>query len=99
MNLYVGNLSFQTREEDLRELFAEYGEVTSVKVITDQATGKSKGFAFIEMANKEEAMNAIRELNNKEVGGRNLKVNEARKREDSGPRGGGGGGYKRNPRY
>ncbi|HLF64301.1 MAG TPA: RNA-binding protein [Saprospiraceae bacterium] len=100
MNLYVGNLSFQTREEDLKALFERYGEVTSVKIITDLATGKSKGFAFVEMANKEEAMAAIAELNNKEVGDRNIKVNEARKREDSGPRGGGGGGgFKRNPRY
>lgn len=99
MNLYVGNLSFQTREEDLRSLFEQYGEVTSVKIITDRATGKSKGFAFVEMADKEASMNAIRELNGKEIGGRGLKVNEAREREDSGPRGGGGGGFRRNPRY
>lgn len=101
MNLYVGNLSFQTREEDLKALFEEYGEVTSVKIITDRATGKSKGFAFVEMANKEDAMNAIRNLSNKEVGGRNLKVNEARAREDGPPRsgGGGGGGFRRGPRY
>lgn len=99
MNLYVGNLSFQTREEDLRSLFEQYGEVTSVKIITDRATGKSKGFAFVEMADNEDSMNAIRELNNKEIGGRSIKVNEAQKREDSGPRGGGGGGFRRNPRY
>lgn len=101
MNLYVGNISFQTREDDLRDLFSQYGEVVSVKIITDRATGKSKGFAFVEMANSEDAQNAMRELNDKEYGTRTLKVNEARQREDSGPRGGGGGGggYRRNPRY
>ena len=99
MNLYVGNLSFQTREEDLKTLFSEYGEVNSVKIITDRATGKSKGFAFVEMADKTGGMNAIRELNNKEFDNRSLKVNEAREREDNGSRGGGGGGFNRNPRY
>jgi len=101
MNLYVGNLSFQTKEEELQALFEAYGEVTSVKIITDRTTGKSKGFAFVEMANKNEALQAIQELNNKEIGNRSLKVNEARDREDSGPRGGGGGGggFRRNPRY
>ena len=98
MNLYVGNLSFQTREEELKALFEEYGEVVSVKIITDRDTGRSKGFGFVEMANKEDALNAIQNLNNKEVADRNIKVNEARKRED-GPRGGGGGGFRRNPRY
>ena len=102
MNLYVGNLSFQTSEEDLRSLFEAYGEVTSVKIISDRATGKSKGFAFVEMADNEEGANAIRELNNKEIGNRNIKVNEARKREDGGGGqrgGGGGGGFRRSPRY
>jgi RNA recognition motif-containing protein len=99
MNLYVGNLSFQTREEELRTLFEQFGEVTSVKIITDRDTGRSKGFAFVEMANQEDALNAIQNLNNKEVSDRNIKVNEARKREDSGPRGGGGGGFRGNPRY
>ncbi len=99
MNLYVGNLSFQTKEDELRTLFEQFGEVTSVKIITDRDTGRSKGFAFVEMANQEDGMNAIQNLNNKEVAERNIKVNEARKREDSGPRGGGGGGFRRNPRY
>jgi RNA recognition motif-containing protein len=101
MNLYVGNLSFSTSEEDLRSLFGQYGEVTSVKIITDNATGRSKGFAFVEMGSKEAAVNAIRNLNDKEVGNRNIKVNEARKKEDS-PRsfgGGGGGGFRGKPRY
>ena len=101
MYLYVGNLSFQTREDDLRALFEEFGDVTSVKIITDRATGKSKGFAFVEMSNQEDGMNAIRGLNDKEVGGRNLKVNEAREREDNDRRGGGGGGggFRPKPRY
>ena len=101
MNLYVGNLSFTTREDELRALFAQYGEVTSVKVITDQATGKSKGFAFVEMPNKEEAINAIRNLNDKEVNKRNLKVNEARPTEGGNRSfgGGGGGGFRGKPRY
>ena len=97
MNLYVGNLSYQVREDELKALFGKYGEVTSVKIITDHETGRSKGFGFVEMANSEDAQNAIQELNNKEVGGRSLKVNEAKRRED---RGGGGdrGGFRR-PRY
>ncbi len=103
MNLYVGNLSFNTSEEDLRSLFAEYGEVTSVKIITDNATGRSKGFAFVEMGSKEAAVNAIRNLNDKEVGNRNIKVNEARKKEDNrsfgGGGSGGGGGFRGKPRY
>ena len=100
MNLYVGNLSFTTREDELRELFSQYGEVTSVKIISDQATGKSKGFAFVEMPNKEEAINAIRNLNDKEVNKRNLKVNEARPKESNRSfGGGGGGGFRGKPRY
>lgn len=99
MNLYVGNLSFQTKEEDLRSLFSQYGEVTSVKIISDQATGRSKGFAFVEMGSKEAGIDAIRNLNDKEVGGRNIKVNEARKKEDNRSFGGGGGGFRGKPRY
>lgn len=103
MNLYVGNLSYQVREDDLKTLFEQYGEVSSVKIISDHETGRSKGFAFVEMANSEDAQNAIQELNNKEVSGRQLKVNEARRREDRGDRGdrggGGGGGWNKRPRY
>jgi len=100
MNLYVGNLSFNTSEEDLKSLFAEYGEINSVKIITDNATGRSKGFAFVEMGSKDAALNAIRDLNDKEVGGRKLKVNEARKKEDNRSfGGGGGGGFRPKPRY
>lgn len=102
MNLYVGNLSYQLREDELKSLFEKYGEVTSVKIISDHETGRSKGFGFVEMANSEDAQNAIQELNNKDIGGRQLKVNEARRREDRGDRGdrgGGGGGGWRRPRY
>ena len=100
MNLYVGNLSFNTSEEDLKSLFAEYGEINSVKIITDNATGRSKGFAFVEMGSQEAAVNAIRDLNDKEIGGRKIKVNEARKKEDNRSfGGGGGGGFRPKPRY
>jgi len=92
--LYVGNLSFQTRESDLSELFAQAGQVESVQIITDRDTGRSKGFAFVEMSNDEAATKAIAEFNGKEVNGRNLTVNEARpkeRRDFGGPRGGRGG--------
>jgi RNA recognition motif-containing protein len=75
--IYVGNMSYDNDESTLDELFSQYGEVVSVKVIIDQYTGRSKGFAFIEMANSDEAINAINELNGKEVNGREIKVNEA----------------------
>jgi len=94
MNLYVGNLAFTTKEEDLRSLFEQFGGVNSVKIITDNATGRSKGFGFVEMDSKEAGINAIQGLNNKDVGGRNIKVNEARKKEDNRSFGGGGGGYR-----
>ena len=91
--LYVGNLPFSTTEEDLREMFAAHGEVTSAKVITDRETGRSRGFAFVEMASGAEE--AMRALDGNQFGGRPLRVNEAQERERGGrggPRGGGGGG-------
>ena len=75
--IYVGNMSYNNDESTLNELFSEYGEVISTKVITDQMTGRSKGFGFIEMENEDEALSAIAGLNGKEVNGRELKVNEA----------------------
>jgi len=82
MNIYVSNLSFNVRDEDLREFFTPYGEVTSAKVITDKFTGKSKGFGFVEMSDNEAAKKAIAELDNGVVEGRNVKVMEAKPRED-----------------
>ncbi len=87
--LYVGNLSFQTTSEDLQELFAQAGTVSSASVVEDRMTGRSRGFAFVEMSTPEEAAAAIEQMNGREVGGRALKVNEAKPRES---RGGGGGG-------
>ena len=87
--LFVGNLAFQTTSEDLQELFAQAGTVESASVVEDRMTGRSRGFAFVEMATKEEAEAAIAQFNGKEVGGRALNVNEAKPREN---RGGGGGG-------
>ncbi|MFN2492060.1 MAG: RNA recognition motif domain-containing protein [Pyrinomonadaceae bacterium] len=92
--LYVGNLSFRTTSEELREAFAAAGTVESASVIEDRDTGRSRGFAFVEMATAEEAAAAIEQFNGKDFGGRNLTVNEAKPREDRGGRGayGGGGG-------
>src|SRR5579862_1783718 len=97
-NLFVGNMNFQTTEGELTDLFKAYGQVTRVHVAMDRETGRARGFAFVEMPNDEEAAAAIAALNGKEVGGRTLKVNEARPREGGGggrsgpPRGGSGGG-------
>src|SRR5262245_22065321 len=90
--LYVGNLSFRTTETDLSNMFAEIGEVESVRIITDRDTGRSKGFAFVEMVDDTAAEKAIAQLNGKEVGGRNLTINEARpmQKREFGDRGGGG---------
>ena len=82
MKIYVGNLHYGVDEEDLREIFAEYGEVNSVKLITDKFTGKSKGFAFVEMGTSDSAQSAIEALNDAELEGRNMRVNEAREREE-----------------
>jgi RNA recognition motif-containing protein len=83
MNIYVGNLNFQVKEDDLRQLFEEYGELNSVKVVIDKYSGKSKGFAFIIMDNETEANNAIKELNGRELSDRQLVVNEARPKKDN----------------
>ena len=99
-SLFVGNMSFQTSEAELRELFAPFGQVTRVHMAMDRETGRARGFAFVEMPNDAEAAQAMTALDGKEVGGRNLKVNEARPKGEGGPpRGprnfggpGGGGG-------
>ena len=106
--LFVGNLSYQATEEDLRELFQQAGAVQSVRIITDQFTGRPRGFGFVEMSTKEEAERAIDQLNGRLFRDRNLVVNEARpqpsrppggpgggRREGGGPRGAGGGGWGR----
>ena len=99
MNIYIGNLSFDTTEDQLKETFESYGEVSSVNIIKDKYTGEPRGFAFVEMADKSAAASAIAELNGKDMNGRALNVNEARPRTDrpsggGGNRGGGGGGYR-----
>jgi len=99
MKIYVGNLSYEITEEELRQEFGAFGEVTSVNVISDKYSGRPKGFAFVEMATKSEAEAAITELNGKTLRDRTAVVNESRPREDNrgggsyGNRGGGGGGY------
>jgi len=82
MNIYVGNLSYSLTEEQLRDLFVEFGEVSSVRVMTDRESGRPKGFGFVEMPNSSQANDAIEALNGKEVMGRKMTVNEARPRED-----------------
>jgi cold-inducible RNA-binding protein len=103
--LFVGNLAFQTTNQDLQELFAQAGTVESASVIEDRETGRSRGFAFVEMSSNAEAAAAIDQFNGKELGGRALKVNEAKPRENrngssgrnfGGNRGGFGGGSQRN---
>lgn len=97
MNIYVGNLSYSTTEDELRSAFAAYGEVSRATVITDKFSGQSKGFGFVEMPSDAEANAAIEALNETEMSGRNLRVNEARPREERPPRRDGGGGGR--PRY
>ena len=96
MKLYVGNLSFQTTRQDLEAAFAQAGTVQSVNVIEDRDTGRSRGFAFVEMSTNEEGTAAIDQFNGKELGGRALKVNEAKPRENRSGGGGGGFGGNRN---
>ena len=96
--LFVGNLSFQATEEDLRELFAQAGTVETVRIITDQFTGRPRGFGFVEMATKEEATKAVEMLNGRLFRDRNLVVDEARPQPQRGPGGGGGGARDRGPR-
>lgn len=91
IRLYVGNLSYQTTDDDLRDTFAEAGNVASASVMTDRYSGQSRGFGFVEMATDEEAQKAIQLFNGRSIGGRPLVVNEARPREMSG---GGGGGFR-----
>jgi RNA recognition motif-containing protein len=91
MNLYVGNLPYNTNETELKDLFATCGEVESVKIITDRDTGRPRGFGFVEMASRSDGEAAIAELNGKMVDDRQIKVNEAKPRNNN--RGGGGGGY------
>lgn len=93
MNLYVGNLSWTMSEDDLRNLFEQYGAVSSVKIVKDRETGRSKGFGFVEMENDTEAQNALSSLYDQEIMGRKIVVNEAQERP-SRP-GGGGGGFKK----
>ena len=81
MNIYVGNLSYGMSEDELREAFSAYGDVSLVKILTDRETGRSRGFGFVEMPNQSEGEAAVAQLNGKEVGGRTLRVNEARPRE------------------
>jgi len=92
MNIYVGSLPFDVSEEDLKEAFGQFGEVTEVRLIMDKFSGKSKGFGFIEMPSKEEAEKAIEEMDGKDFKGRTLSVNEAKPKVDRGGRGGRGGG-------
>jgi RNA recognition motif-containing protein len=91
-NLYVGNLSFTTTDDDLAQLFGQFGQVVSAKVIIDRETNRPRGFAFVEMAQAEDAQKAIDGLDQKDFMGRTLKVNLAKPREDRPRRGGGGGG-------
>ncbi len=81
MNIYVGNLSYALSESELRDAFANFGAVSTVKILTDRETGRSRGFGFVEMPNRSEAEAAVANLNGKDVGGRPLRVNEARPRE------------------
>ncbi len=93
VKLYVGNLAFNTTEQDLQDQFSQYGQVSSASLITDRETGRSRGFAFVELDSKESAQTAIAGLNGKDLGGRALTVNEAKPREDRGGGRSGGSRY------
>ena len=95
MKIYIGNMSFDTTESQLRTAFESYGEVSSVNIIMDRDSGKPKGFGFVEMMTDSEATAAISGLNGKELDGRALNVNEAKPKEQSGNRGGGGNKYRK----
>jgi RNA recognition motif-containing protein len=99
MNIYVSNLSFNIQDEDLRDFFTPYGEVSSAKIISDKLTGKSRGFGFVEMSDDAAAQKAITELNGGSVEGRTLNVMEAKPREDKPARGGSNGGYNNSNSY
>jgi cold-inducible RNA-binding protein len=96
MKIFVGNFSFSTTEDDLRTLFAPFGNIDTISVITDRTTGRSRGFGFVEMGDRGQAEKAIEALNGTQFGGRSLNINEARPKADNGgprgPRSGGGGG-------
>ena len=96
MNIYVSNLSFNVQDEDLREFFTEYGEVTSAKVIMDKMTNQSRGFGFVEMSDDEASKKAIAELDGATVEGRTIKVMEAKPKEDRPARSNSGGGFRSN---
>jgi RNA recognition motif-containing protein len=91
-NIFVGNLSFNTGEDELRQLFEQYGQVDRVAIMTDRDTGRSRGFAFVEMTNAEDGEKAIAALNGTQLGGRTLNINEARPKMERSGGGGGGGG-------
>ena len=92
VNIYVGNLSYEATQDDVRQAFEAYGEVSSVSIIMDKMTGRSRGFGFVEMPDKGQAEAAIQALNLQEVRGRAMTVNEAKPKAEGGSRGGGGGG-------
>jgi RNA recognition motif-containing protein len=92
MDIYVGNLSYETTEDELKTTFEQFGQVASVRIVKDKFSGDSKGYGFVEMGSKEEASAAITGLDGKELNGRTLKINEARPREQGGRGGTGGGG-------
>jgi RNA recognition motif-containing protein len=91
MDIYVGNLSYETNDQQLQELFAQHGTVTSARVVVDKFSGQSKGFGFVEMPDKAQAVNAIKAINEQDYMGRKLRVNESQPKPRGGPGGGGGG--------